>query len=593
MDREIRQYLGLVKRWWWLLLVSAVIPMAISYYFASRQPDLYQAKATILVGASVLQNPDPDRLQMDLSSTLAAAYAELIRQGPILEAVIERLGLERTPERLAAQIVTSIRSRAQLLEIEVTDTSPEAAALIANALADELIQRSPASGSRDPGQQEFVRSQLEELQTKIGRVDAQIAELTASLAELTSAAEIQDAQERIAALEEVKSLYQSTYASLVNVYQAESPNVLSLFEPASVPQWPVPSKTKLIVAVAGVAGLGLALGAVTLMEYLDTSLRWERGGEQFILSVPVLGAVPRVSRKQALLASSLPSPALEGARTVWANAFLRCPDRSFKTLLLTSPTALDGKSFVLASLGVALASAGSRVIMVDADMRSPSLHELFDQDNVTGLADVLSNREMDDQDSFPIPLQESGFENLSLLSAGRPSGDLTSLLTSTRFPALLEFLGEQGDVVLIDSPPVLGFPDATVVATLVEGTILVMSVGSTTYESLQQAKDRLLANQRVELLGLVVNRIKPRGGDYSYAVGRERRPKRERRDGNGSWLTLGEAAERLGIGKDQARRWCRSGRLPAVRRWLQWRVAPDELQRMLDEAWEIKTKAKA
>ena len=102
MELEIRKYFRLVKRWWWLLIVSAIIPMALSYYFVSQQPDLYQAKATIMVGTSLL-NPDPDPRQINLSSTLAAAYAELVRQGPVTEAVIERLGLERAPEQLAEQ----------------------------------------------------------------------------------------------------------------------------------------------------------------------------------------------------------------------------------------------------------------------------------------------------------------------------------------------------------------------------------------------------------------------------------------------------------------------------------------------------------
>ena len=96
-SRIIRQYLKAVLRWWWLLIVSAAIPVVVSYHFASQQPALYQAKATIMVGAG-LQNPDPDAGQMNLSRTLAAAYAELLRQGPVLEAVSDKT---RRPSRLA------------------------------------------------------------------------------------------------------------------------------------------------------------------------------------------------------------------------------------------------------------------------------------------------------------------------------------------------------------------------------------------------------------------------------------------------------------------------------------------------------------
>jgi succinoglycan biosynthesis transport protein ExoP len=581
MDFEIKKYLGLVKRWWWLLVVSAAIPMAVSYYFVSQQLDLYQAKATIMVGRSVLQDPDPDTRLMNLSNTLAAAYAELVRQGPVMESVIERLGLDRSPEQLAAQIGTGIRSGAQLLEIYVTDTNPEAAALIANALADELIRRSPASGSNDPQQQEFVRSQLEELQAKIASSDEQIGELTASMSELTSAAEIQDAQDRIAALEAVKSTYQATYANLLDSYRQESPNVLSLFEPAVVPQWPIPSKAKLIVAMAGAAGLGLAVGAIFLMEYLDTSLRWEGDSVQSILELPLLGAVPQVPKRDALLSRNPSSPVVEGVRALRANIFLIRPDGPFRTLLLTSPASSEGKGFMLANLALVMASAGSRVIAVDADMRKPTLHEIFDRPNVVGLADVLGNDDGGGEEPLSVPLQETDFDNLYLLSAGRLPADPAALLTSPRLPALLKFLENQADVILIDSPPVLGPPDASVVATLAEGTILVASVGFTKHELIQQARDRLLAQQGVNLLGLTVNRVKPNGRyGYRRSGRKDRKPRRKGENVDEAWLTLHEAAEYLGISKAMTRRWCKTGRLTTHRSGLRRRVSRDDVDRL-------------
>ncbi len=591
MNRQAAQYVRLFTKWWWLFVISVIIPAVISYYFTAQRPDLYQAKATILVGASIFQDPNPDQTTIRLGNTLAAAYAELLRQGPVIEAVIERLGLDRTPGQLAEQIGTGFYSGAQLLEIQVTDTNPEAAALIANALADELIRRSPASAGSDPEQQEFIRRQLEELQTKVENVGGQIEELTASLSGLTSAAEIQDAQDRITALEGVKSTYQSTYADLLQVSRAESPNALALFEPAVAPQWPLPSKAKLIVAVAGAAGLGLAVGAILLMEFLDTSLRWEGGGAQSVLGLPVLGAVPQVAKKDALSSNNPLSPVAEGVRAVRASIFLMRPNQPYRTLLVTSPGASEGKSFVIANLAVVLAAAGNRVIVIDADMRRPSLHELFDQPNVTGLADVLSDHRVDDEGLLSVPLLETGFDNLYLLPAGRPPLDPATLLTSPRLSALLNSLASQMDMVLIDSPPVLGPPDATVLATLVEGTVLVVSAGVTKRETIQQAKDRLLGFERqaVNLLGLTVNRAKL---NESYRYSSDQEGGEQKRKGTGdddARLTLGEAAARLGIGKDQVRRWCKSGRLPATKKWrLWWRIDPDGLERMLEDTWELK-----
>ncbi|HDD24629.1 MAG TPA: polysaccharide biosynthesis tyrosine autokinase [Chloroflexi bacterium] len=577
----VRYYLKLIFHWWWLLIIGALIPGGVSYQLTSQKQDFYQAAATVMVGSG-LQNPDPDLWQLNLSNTLAAAYAELVRQGPVTSAVIERLGLERSPEQLAEQIGTRIYSGAQLLEIQVTDTDPEAAALIANALADELIRRSPASGGSDPAQQEFIRRQLEELQMKVTDVNERINALTTSLADLTSAAEIQDAQDRIAALEEVKNRYQMTYANLLDSYQAESPNVLSLFEPAVPPQWPIASKTKLIVAIASMAGVGLALGAIFLMEYLDTSLRWEEAGTQSILEMPVLGVIPQqTSRKASLIFNPL-SPVSEGVRTIQANIFLMRPDHPFKTLLLTSPGISEGKSFVLANLAVVLAAAGNRVIVVDSDMRRPTLHEYLDRPNAIGLADVL--RHANTVDAQVIPLQETDYDGLMLLTAGRPPVDPATLLTSPRFQNLLAVLSQQSDVVLVDSPPVIGPPDATVIATLVEGTILVASVGQSRRELIEQARDRLLRQPGVHLLGITVNRVKS-DGNYRYYGGATEKIAEGQGDG---WLTLKEAAQQLGVSKEQARRWRKSGRLPAVRKGLRWLVDPADVTRMLEDTLEIK-----
>ena len=595
MNQEIRTYLRLITRWWWLLIISAIIPMVISYQFASQQPDLYQAKATLVVGTSVFQDPDPNRSQMDLSNTLAAAYAELIRQRPVTEAVIERLGLERSPQALAGQIGTSIRSGAQLLEIHVTDTNPQAAALIANALADELIRRSPSSG-QDPEQQDFIRNQLDELRAKIEDVDKRIEDLSASLSNLTSAAEIQDAQERIDALEQVKSRYQSTYADLFDSYHAESPNVLSLFEPASVPTSPIPSKTKLIVAVAGVAGVGLALGAIVLMEFLDTSLRWGNDDMQSVLGLPVLGAIARSSyrSKNGSLAKAFDplSPSAEMVRSLRTNIFLAAKEQPLRTILVTSPATGDGKTFAVAQLGLTIAAEGKRtVVVVDADLRKPTLHEAFDLPNIHGASDLLSDQASLGCSSWPEGVQKTEVDKLYLLSAGEPPLDPSALLTSARLKELLNCLKKQADVVILDSPPELVGPDAGVLASAADGTVLVVSDRGTRRDKALKAKEDIIKCDEANMLGIAFNRVKVKGYSSYYYHNGAKRQRRERSlwkrlpligDAIASKTqgTLGvkEMADRLGVKPATVRRWCKNGRLPAIKLWLRWRVEEDAFQ---------------
>jgi len=171
MDKGIYQYLRVVKRWWWLLVVGAIIPMVVSYYFTSRQPDFYQAKVTLMVGTT-LQSADPDLRLMDTSRSLANAYARLVTYDPITEAVVERLGLERSPGQLASQITTWVHPEAQLLEIRVVDTNPQAAVLIANALAEELVARTPAADEVQQVEAAFTRQQLDDLRARIEKVQA-------------------------------------------------------------------------------------------------------------------------------------------------------------------------------------------------------------------------------------------------------------------------------------------------------------------------------------------------------------------------------------------------------------------------------------
>jgi capsular polysaccharide biosynthesis protein len=142
---KLRRYFNIIKRWWWLLIVGMIIPMGISYYFVSRQPALYQAKVTLLVGRVMPQQAIPHQEPWKPGVRLAQAYTVLVKRRPITEAVIRKLGLERSPDELAKQITAWISPEAQLLEIMVTDTNPQAAALIANALADELIRQNPDS----------------------------------------------------------------------------------------------------------------------------------------------------------------------------------------------------------------------------------------------------------------------------------------------------------------------------------------------------------------------------------------------------------------------------------------------------------------
>lgn len=539
---ELRRYFSVIKRWWWLLILGMVIPMSISYYFLSKQPALYQAKVTLMVGTT-LQQPSPDPNLMQTSATLAQAYTVLVKRRPITQAVIQKLNLARTPEELAKQITAWISPEAPLLEITVTDTNPQAAALIANALADELIRQSPGSVEESRRQQAFVRAQLADLEVKITGVEEEIRELENSLANLTSAAEIAEAQQRLSGLQGVATNYRSAYASLLQSLVSSSVNILTIVEPAVEPTFPVSSKSRLILLVAGAAGLVLSLGAAFIIEYLDDTLRWESYKDSTLLDLPVVGLMPRLPQEDGHISTDIPvdSPEAEALRLLRADIFLTLARRSVSTLLpispgrgesrttaivaspistmlVTSPGPREGRTSIVASLGMVIASGGQRVIMVDADLRTPDLHEVFSLPNEYGLCELLLGHEP----SLPKALQETGFPNLSLLAAGRPPLDLALALTSPRLAELIEALKEQADIILFDSAPVLLAPDTAILSGLVEGTLLVVRDGYTTLESASRAKERLSAYEGAPVMGVLFSRAKL--GGWSLFPRRRSRP---------------------------------------------------------------------
>jgi len=505
---ELRDILSIVRRWWWLLILGTLLPMGISYYVTSSQAPLYQANVTIMVGTTI-QSTDPNPGLMNTSTALARFYGELVRRRPVTEAVIERLGLARSPSALAKQITTAVVPDAQLLEIAVIDTDPGLAAELANALAEELVRQSPTSAQDFEGQRAFILSQLDDLQHKIQETDENINDLRDSLSTMTSAAEIQEAQLTLTGLEQVQASYQSTYASLL-ASLGDTPNALALVEAPIEPSSPIGNRRVLIVALSGMIGLCLSAGAVYLMEYLDDTLRWEGWRQQSIVDLPVLGAVPEIPAGDGpLISRSLPgSPEVDALRALRTNILLARGSESAGSLLLTSCLPNEGKSVVAANLAADFASLGRPVILVDANLRTPTLHQILGLPNEHGLSELL---QADDPD-IGNALQETNDSNLLFLSSGESPTDPASLLISERARrlvlALRNLYSPNRPLVLFDGPAVLTGPESNILAYMVDETILVVNSALVGRDMLRQVKMRLEEHGQAVLLGIVFNGVK-------------------------------------------------------------------------------------
>jgi capsular exopolysaccharide synthesis family protein len=211
------------------------------------------------------------------------------------------------------------------------------------------------------------------------------------------------------------------------------------------------------------------------------------------------------------------SPASEAYRTLRTNLEFSSLDHPLRSLLVTSPTDHADKSLTLANLAVIMAEGGRQVILVDGDLRRPVLHDLFGVENTVGLSDVI--RQADswaaDPVSADLPLRESGIEGIKLLTSGQLPQNPSVLLGSSSMDRVIAHLSGQADLVLFDAPPVLAVTDAALVATRVDGTLLVVRAGGTRREHVQQAKE-LLARVNAHLVGAALTHASLDGSVSRY-----------------------------------------------------------------------------
>lgn len=203
----------------------------------------------------------------------------------------------------------------------------------------------------------------------------------------------------------------------------------------------------------------------------------------------------------------------EQYRTIRTNIQFSTVDKELKTLIVTSSVPNEGKSTTIANLAVTFAQEGKKVLLVDTDMRKPTLHYTFDLTNTFGLTSVLTK-----QIDLTEAVVDSGVENLSVLTCGPVPPNPAELLNSKAMDEFFASALESFDLILFDSPPVLAVTDAQILANKCDGTIFIVSSGSTEKEQALKAKELLLSAQG-NILGVVLNNKKSTSNDTYYYYG--------------------------------------------------------------------------
>ncbi|MGM0843657.1 MAG: CpsD/CapB family tyrosine-protein kinase [Bacillota bacterium] len=207
------------------------------------------------------------------------------------------------------------------------------------------------------------------------------------------------------------------------------------------------------------------------------------------------------------------SPISEQFRTLRTNIEFSAVDQPYRSLMVTSTGPGEGKSTTVSNLAVVYAQQGKKVLAIDADLRKPTMHYTFQKGNGTGLTNVVTK-----QVDLLTAIQRTDIDNLDCLTSGPIPPNPAELLGSKGMDQLLEDCYEQYDIILFDTPPVLAVTDAQILANKCDGTILVVSSGTTEVEGAKKAKD-LLSSAKAKLLGVVLNNKDIKSTSYYYYYG--------------------------------------------------------------------------
>jgi len=284
--------------------------------------------------------------------------------------------------------------------------------------------------------------------------------------------------------------------------KAQTVNVM-VVEKAEIPKIPAKPRKMYNLILGLIVGLFGGVGMAFFVEYIDNTVKSPEGVETK-LGLPVLGVISLNdavgSTFEGIVVSEPTSQITEGYKGVRTSLLLSSPEKPPKKILVTSMKPEEGKTSTAINLAMAIAQADYKVLLVDADLRKPRIHQVFGLSNTKGLSTYLAGA------SDLGVLQQGPLPNLSVLTSGPIPPNPSELLSSSRMNEMLTLLSEKYDIVICDSPPLLSVADALVLSKMVESSIIVARAGNVTYEELKKGL-KSLYDLKAHVLGLVINAV--------------------------------------------------------------------------------------
>lgn len=514
---ELRFYFNLLRKWLWLIILCGAIASAAAYLLSRQQTPIYEATSTVLINQARSATRGTEYADILTSERVARTYAEILKDWPVLQQAASQFGFGENYQAMAEQYqldvsVVPVRDT-QLVRVAVEANNPEVAALVANTLPIVFMNMNQQQ-QRD--RYEITR---QELQRELAEIEGNMTS-TQEAIDVLGNPETADAKSELSQLESALKRYEASYISLLSsleelrLSEVQTADNIVLTTPAQIPESPVRPRVLLNTLLAALVGAMLAVGAAFLTEYLDDTIKTPED-IRVLSGLPTLGAVIALdgdTPQKRLVAQTDPrSPAAESYRVLRTNLQFSSLDKPLGSIVVTSPGPGEGKSTTAANLALVIAQAGSRVLLLDGDLRRPNVHRLFQLPNNTGLTTAMLNVGQVPASS----IQKTLNPQLSVMTSGPIPPNPAELLGSARMKELIQQLQNDFELIIVDSPPLLAVADPAIVSKQVDGLLLVIGSGETRADMLDRAMERL-EGVGSRPLGIVLNKLTHRTGGTYY-----------------------------------------------------------------------------
>jgi succinoglycan biosynthesis transport protein ExoP len=510
---DLRFFLDILKRRLLLIVIVAAMAIAVVTTAGVLTQPVYTARNTLRV---LLDVGVVDFLvREDYSMRLLTTYTQVLKSAPVLTEAIRRLSPRTsslTVADLDEQLKVEIVPNTELISITVQAEDPTLARDLANTLASLLVEYAQNEFvGNGKSTQQIVQEQLTAIENDIGTARSRLATLEAAGA---SGAEVDGFSRQIASKE-------AAYDRLLELYEqarldkALRANSVTIVSAATLPHLPSNSLGLTQIGLGIMAGLFGGIGLALILENLDTCVHSPEQLE-YLTHLPVLGTVPKGLLSPATSHSNGTGngkPIEEAYRLLSTNLQALREDFPLRTILVTSAASEEAKSTVAVNLAQALAERGQTAFLVESDLRHPTIHRIFGIDDGRGLSDLLVERTSLSNATLAQVMHPAESCSLFIIGGGPEVPNPTTLLASAAMEKLLGYLSTQGQITLLDAPPVLGMADVSVLGPKVDGVVLVVRQGLSKREQVLEALKQLRAS-RARILGFVF--LRKNNGDRSY-----------------------------------------------------------------------------